>query len=55
MINKIISNCNNCNEIIFHKKVKVDNKIYNKSSFIIFNNETKTKSFCSIICKMNSK
>ena len=54
MNNKIISNCNTCEEIIFHKKVKVDNKTYNKNTFIFYNNESKTKSFCSIVCKMNS-
>ncbi len=48
-----ITNCNNknCSDLILHDKIKVDEKVYNKTSFICYNNKEKEKAFCSLSCK----
>ena len=54
-MNRQISNCKTCNDLIIHKEIKVDNKTYRKNAFIFYNNESKTNVFCSILCKMGEK
>ena len=48
-----IINCKHCNELLFFKKHKVNNKIYNKSVFIVY--DKLKNAFCSLYCLMYSK
>jgi hypothetical protein len=48
----IIKNCFTCNDLLFRAMIQVDNKTYNKTSFILYDSKEKEKAFCSFGCKL---
>ena len=50
MTNKL-TNCTSCNDLLFLEEVKVDNKTYLKTSFVLYESKARKKAFCSFQCK----
>ena len=49
-----VINCSSCNDLLFLDEVRVDNKRYPKTSFILYESKAKQKAFCSFQCKHES-